>query len=371
MERVVWDLAQAFCARGIRTTVVTSAIAGRTGRFQIDGIDVVAIEEARDGQYSKAFWKGTLNAFDMLCEEGLDAVIGVSAGAREIVLHRTNRTVPVLMQAHGSSIGEFVSKWRRPTARSILGSARNLVWIFKDRHVLSRYDAIVAISDLVKRQIRWTSFLSRSHAPVEIIANGIDERLFAFEPPARRKARQAYGFDDTHQVIASVSRLHRQKGVCELILAFDIFARSNPGARLLIVGDGPDRNTLEALVRDKGLASRVVFTGALARSEVARSFAAADVFSFLTLRVEGLPLNMLEALAAGLPSVLARSVAASIPPQAGIFTVDPRDQEAVIAAFAHACEFAARGGRTQLSDAYRLEQCASTYLELIRRTGRR
>lgn len=368
---MVWDLAQAFSARGIKTTVVTSAVAGHPVRFRIDGIDVIAIEGALGGRYSKAFWNGTLDAFDLLCEEGIDAVIGVSAGARAIALHRKRRTVPVMMQAHGSSIGEFISKWRRPTMRSALGSARNVLWIFKDRHALARYDAIVAISDAVRQQIRWTAVLSGAHAPVEVIANGIDERVFALEPSARQAARRAYGFDDSHQVIVSVSRLHRQKGVRELVSAFDTYAGSNSRARLLIVGDGPDQEALEALVRARRLASRVVFTGALARNEVAGCFAAADVFSFLTLRVEGLPLNMLEALAAGLPSVLARSVAACIPSQAGIFTVDPWNKEAVVGALAHACEFAAQGGRTQLPDAYRLELCASAYLNLIQRMARR
>ncbi|WP_321798794.1 glycosyltransferase [Caballeronia sp. J97] len=371
MERVVWDLAQAFHARGIRTTVVTSAVAGCPGRFEIDGIDVIAIEGARGGRYSTAFWNGTLAAFDVLCAEGLDAAIGVSAGARAIALHRTNRTVPVMMQAHGSSIGEFISKWRRPTLRSVLGSSKNLLWIFKDRHALSRYDAIVAISDAVKRQIQWTSVLSRSHAPIEVIANGIDERVFALEPSVRRAARQAYGFDDAHQVIVSVSRLHPQKGVRELLSAFDSFARPNTRARLLIVGDGPDQEALEALAQEKGIASRVVFTGAQARSEVARSLAAADVFGFLTLRVEGLPLNMLEALAAGLPSVLAKSVAASIPSQAGIFAVDSKNTDAVVEALGRACDLAARGGRTQLPETYRLEPCASAYLKLIRRMAGR
>jgi glycosyltransferase involved in cell wall biosynthesis len=81
------------------------------------------------------------------------------------------------------------------------------------------------------------------------------------------------------------------------------FARSranHPGARLLLVGDGPMRGELEALAARLGVAESVHFAGYQPRPE--RYLATMDVFA-LTSRMEGLPLAILEALAAGVPVV--------------------------------------------------------------------
>jgi L-malate glycosyltransferase len=369
MEQVAWDLATRFSERGIKTTVVTTAVAGYPERFRADGVDVIAIQGAPHNGYSRAYWNGTLQAFDALCRQGLDAVIGVSAGARSIALHRPHRNVPVLMQAHGSSIAEFISKWRKPTLRSILGSVRNLAWIVKDARVFARYDAVVAISEAVRRQIEISSIFASAHAPVNVIPNGIDQSIFAYSDVARSETRRTFGFGEEHRVLVSISRLHRQKGVRELVSAFEIFARADSAARLLIVGDGPDRGALEAMIREKQLTARVTFTGALARHDVARALVAADVFGFLSLRVEGMPLNILEALAAGRPMLLSREVAVSVPEQPGIFTALPGSADESANGLQQAFDYAAKGLRTHLVDEYHLSHCADAYLDLLRYTS--
>ncbi|MFM0300652.1 glycosyltransferase family 4 protein [Paraburkholderia sediminicola] len=371
MERVTWDLACAFVRRGVMVTVVTSAVEGQPAYFESDGVRVTAIHGTTHNRYSKAFWSGSLQAFDVLVKQGMEAAIGVSAGARAIALHRPNRHVPVLMQAHGSSIGEFISKWRKPTAKSMLGSLRNLLWISKDNHVLSRYDAIVSISAAVKEQIERSAFLAKKHAPIEVVANGIDDRVFHISRAAREEVRHRMGFDSTSKVIVSVSRLHRQKGTEELLTAFERMIRFNPCLRLVIVGDGPDRAALDAFVSRRRLAAQVTFTGALTRDGVAHVLSAADTFCFLTRRVEGNPLNMMEALASGLPLVVSHGALNSIPSVEGLFGVDPTDTTQVKSALDAALKFAADGKRTELPDSLHLDTCVSEYLRIVEGMTRR
>lgn len=71
--------------------------------------------------------------------------------------------------------------------------------------------------------------------------------------------------------------------------------------RLWIVGDGPERGRLEALVSELGVADRVRFWGE--RHDVARFFAAADVFTMSSIS-EGLPMSLLQAMSAGLPALV-------------------------------------------------------------------
>ncbi len=96
----------------------------------------------------------------------------------------------------------------------------------------------------------------------------------------------------------TVCRLTGWKGVDSLIEVVG----SLPDTGLVIVGEGPERPNLEALVRQLGLQSRVHFAGQIAQERVGAYLAACDVF-VLNSRYEGLPHVVLEALAAGLPVV--------------------------------------------------------------------
>jgi glycosyltransferase involved in cell wall biosynthesis len=98
--------------------------------------------------------------------------------------------------------------------------------------------------------------------------------------------------------LCTVARLVPWKGLGLLIrLIGDL-----PHTRLVIIGEGPLRSSLERQAREMGVASRVFFMGRLAPSEVAGCLAAADLF-VLNSTYEGLPHVVLEAFAAGVPVV--------------------------------------------------------------------
>jgi len=105
-------------------------------------------------------------------------------------------------------------------------------------------------------------------------------------------------------VVGMVGRLARQKAPGDFLRAAALVAREFPAATFLVVGDGPLRATLEGLARELGIADRVRFLGF--RDEVPVVLAALDVFALSSLW-EGLPLTILEAMAAGKP-VVATSV---------------------------------------------------------------
>ena len=98
-------------------------------------------------------------------------------------------------------------------------------------------------------------------------------------------------------VIGTVAALRREKALGRLIEAFTLL-RTKRAARLVIVGDGPERASLEQLARARGVQESVFFTGAQERPE--RAVAAFDIFA-LSSDTEQMPLSVLEAMAAGLP----------------------------------------------------------------------
>jgi len=78
--------------------------------------------------------------------------------------------------------------------------------------------------------------------------------------------------------------------------------RACPKARFLVVGDGPERTSLEALARGLGLEGALAFAGAVENAQLPAVYAASDLFAFHTLH-EGLGIVLLEAIASGRPVV--------------------------------------------------------------------
>lgn len=110
-------------------------------------------------------------------------------------------------------------------------------------------------------------------------------------------------------VVVCVSRLMARKGQDTLIQALPQVRRAVPGAALLLVGGGPDRDRLRRLVDRLGLTADVVLTGSVPNAELAEHYAAGDVFAMPCrtrnrgLDVEGLGIVYLEASASGLPVI--------------------------------------------------------------------
>lgn len=133
---------------------------------------------------------------------------------------------------------------------------------------------------------------------VRVIPNGIDAERFAPNFEARRRARAELGVPENAWVVGTVGRLSPEKDQALLIDAMTPLL--DPLRQLVIVGDGPEREPLSLRIAATWRANFVHLTGA--RSDIANWLSAFDVFA-LTSRSEGLPLALLEAMAAGLPVV--------------------------------------------------------------------
>jgi glycosyltransferase involved in cell wall biosynthesis len=101
-------------------------------------------------------------------------------------------------------------------------------------------------------------------------------------------------------LIICVGRLSAAKGHRDLLAAFADLLEVHPSVSLAIVGDGMMRAELEEEIQRRGLEKRARLLGA--REDVRRLLAASDIFVTAS-RIEGLPLAVLEAMAAGLPVV--------------------------------------------------------------------
>ena len=134
---------------------------------------------------------------------------------------------------------------------------------------------------------------------IHVVHNSIDLDEFS-SLPGKAEGRRTLGLSNSDHVVICVASLTTQKGQRYLLAAMSDVLKQNPGSRLLIVGDGPDRASLEEEVKRRGMANNILFLGK--RRDIPLLLSMSDLLVLPSLW-EGLPMVLAEAAAAGLPVV--------------------------------------------------------------------
>lgn len=170
--------------------------------------------------------------------------------------------------------------------------------IMANRLLLRRRDRVVGVGQAVREAL-----IANEGLPAErvgVIYNGIDLAPFTGADPDRAAVRQELGVGPGELLLLQVARLDYLKDHATAVRTLELVIRRRPEARLVLVGEGPERAAIEELVRQKGLTNSIRLLGL--RGDVARLLRGADLF-LLTSISEGIPLTVIEAMAAGLPVV--------------------------------------------------------------------
>jgi len=166
---------------------------------------------------------------------------------------------------------------------------------------LRLFDRMVAVSNDVKRVAVESGGVDPSR--ITTVYNGIDVSKYPAAGGRSAEVRRRLGMGE-ERIVGVVARLTPEKDYPTLLDAFRLLVDSHPACRLVVVGDGDLRGALVSKSRSLGIEDRVTFLGS--RSDVPELLTAFDVV-VLPSRVEGLGITLLEAMAAGLPTVGARA----------------------------------------------------------------
>lgn len=159
------------------------------------------------------------------------------------------------------------------------------------RTMLKNADAVIALTEDMKKNIQKTY-----NREVFVIPNGIDLEKFV------NISRKNLLLSNYTKKILFVGRLHPVKGVRYLIEAMKIIKEKDLYAKLIIVGDGEEREKLQKLANKMGLLDSITFTGQIPNQNVSQYMAMSDILVLPSLS-EGFPNVILEAMAFGIPIV--------------------------------------------------------------------
>ncbi len=177
----------------------------------------------------------------------------------------------------------------------------NRAYLRTTQYSIERSDAVVAVSRYLAD---YTVREMGVRADIRVIPNAVDPQRFRPAPPAAPDGsglRQRFAHPD-EKLLVHISNFRPVKRTEDVIRVFERVA-ARLGARLLMVGDGPDRPAAVALASELGLTGRVSFLGSFPRIEDVLSVS--DLFLLPSVK-ESFGLSALEAMASGVPVVASR-----------------------------------------------------------------
>ena len=291
-ERHTELLAGALTRAGHSVCVATQRIAGTRRRETMAGVRIdravrpISLGPCFGPSYAASlgwFLLGHRGAFDILQATYLywDAVV---AALLKPVL-RSRLVVRIVMGGPGGDIERFCGMRLWPLTLRFDGATLRWLTAF----VIRRGDAFIVLNAEARTE------LLRLGVPPEkcyVVPNGIEvERFARITPP---------GTCEGPRRLLCVARLTTQKGQDVLLRALPAVRAAAGPVVLTLLGDGPERASLQSLAATLGIAEAVRFEGTVA--DVGPYLAEASVF-VLPSRYEGMPLALLEAMAAGVPVV--------------------------------------------------------------------
>jgi glycosyltransferase involved in cell wall biosynthesis len=230
--------------------------------------------------------------------------------------------------------------------------------------LLRRIDLHIAVAESQKRYLVDVEGIPEDR--IRVIYNGVDTT--AYHPAGadeRAASRAALGVPRDARVLMAVGSLKPLKGIDRLIRAAAPALKADADARLVLVGEGPDRDALQRLAVEAGVAAQVVFAGL--RGDVDHVLRAADAY-VLSSHTEALPTVIMEAMATGLPVIATRvgGVPELVEADRTALMVEAGDETALRAAIARIMQDASlrealgRRGREVAEARFRIEaMCAA------------
>jgi glycosyltransferase involved in cell wall biosynthesis len=279
MEKVICSIINQTCHQYQHSIL---SLDGNTSAYQwikVDGIQKIEFFKHRE---FSLFLKQLYRVIKILSP---DLLMTYNWGATDSIwVGKLAGVKNIIHNEHGFSIEEAkLTAWKRDMCRFA---------------VYRMVSVLVTVSSSLRLSLRKKYWLTDQK--VRTIHNGTDSNHYSPNLDVRRRMRRELNFSEEDLVIVFSGRLDPVKNFEFLLKVFEYCRKVDKTIKLLIVGDGPERQRIEQLSIQKNLHAAMVMVGQ--KFEVLPYLRAGDVF-LLTSITEQMPLTILEAMSVGLPVI--------------------------------------------------------------------
>lgn len=297
-------LADCLVKKGHKVTILTTRHPEGLKYRNDNGVDIYYFHKDQPKFYRASYYKEFCNFFRNINQEhNFDVTHNQQTLIGYSYIKLCKKTLPIVTTFHGTVKNEIISHLNTKSIKGLLlGSymyLRNLYCPI-EKVTLDKSDKVIAVSNELREDIKKQYNIPDKN--LVVIPNGIDTTKF--EPMSSDALKSELYLND-EKIVLSVGRINEQKGFQLLIKALPYLLERH-AARLIIIGTGPYLRTLKLMVKKSGLQDRVIFTGRVTDEDLPKYYNLADVFVFPTLRLEGLPYVIPEAMACGKPVISSR-----------------------------------------------------------------
>jgi len=277
------ELAKRLVEKGYKVWIVTGH--GKNNRIryygQIPVFDVRCVKSVYE-----SFFINPLNSYHLLLnflkEKEFDLIHIQHFGFTMLPFLLRNIDIPIISSTH-----------LEPERYLHLNKVINTLWKnvainIWAKYILEKSSCIIAVGEFYRKTLMEIGLYDPDK--VVYIPNGVDSRRFS---PGNSLFKTRLGY----RYILFVGRLDAVKGLKYLIAAFRVIESRFPKIKLVIVGDGPERNQLKRIATQN-----VIFTGNVLGNELIDIFRGAEIFVLPSI-AEGSPLAVLEAMSCGIPVI--------------------------------------------------------------------
>jgi glycosyltransferase involved in cell wall biosynthesis len=295
IEKVVNEQSKRLLHRNFEPTVVTNRI-GTPKSYKVDGVPVECYESLNTGfRLGIPYSIPTIPSFPVF----------VKAVAENKIVHAHGHPYLTSLIA-----GKLAKQYNKPFVltqhntyieyNNIFDQVESINDVAVGKQNLNAADKIIVISQATKDYVLR---LGAKPSKIKVIYNGVDLARFRPITGKREEMRRKLGIPLDAAVVLTVRRLVYKNGVDTLLDCANIAVKKNPKIMFLVVGKGPDSDSVKLQVKQLGIEANFRLAGFVSDEDLPSYYNAADLFVLPSKSGEGLPLVALEAMACGLPVV--------------------------------------------------------------------
>lgn len=305
MEIHVQWLVDGIVKKGHKVTVITTRHPEGIDREEKKNLKIYYVGD-KPLKCTKRFYEESVDLFKKLNNEERFDIIHSQSTSGYGFAKFCHEKIPFIATLQGTALNELKSALNTGTVKGFVRALyifyNDVIFGEEDKVVCNRADKIIAVSNELKEDIK-----KQCKVPEEkfvMVKNGIDTDIC--RPGLDLTSfKSKYGLQN-RKIILTIGTMTGQKGHNLLLRILPALLKEKKNIKLVLVGFGPELDKLKHLAEKLKITEDVVFTGKIPHEELHFYYNLADVFVFPTMRVEGAPLVIPEAMACERPVVASR-----------------------------------------------------------------